>query len=61
MPKTSQASLKAIANYQKRTFRYVKLNLHKTLDADILEKLESVESKQGYIKDLIRADIAKNK
>ena len=33
----------------------MKLN-HKT-DADIIKKLESVESKQGYIKDLIRKDI----
>lgn len=36
----------------------MKLNL-KT-DADIIEKLESVDNKQGYIKGLIRADIAKD-
>lgn len=61
MPKTSQAALKAIATYQKKTIKPVKINLHKSIDADIIEKLESVESKQGYIKELIRADIAKNK
>ena len=39
---------------QKRVF--IKLNL-KT-DADILEQLEKVGNKQGYIKELIRKDIA---
>lgn len=39
----------------------VKLKLNNNTDAAILAKLESVPSKQGYIKDLIRADIAKNK
>lgn len=35
------------------------LKLNKKTDADILEKLGTVVNKQGYIKDLIRADIAK--
>ena len=30
-------------------------------EADILKKLSSVENKAGYIKGLIRADIAKEK
>lgn len=34
--------------------------MHNT-EADILEKLSSVENKAGYIKSLIRADIAKEK
>lgn len=33
---------------------------HTIHDADIIEELESKESKNGYIKDLIRADIEKN-
>lgn len=33
--------------------------LQRRTDADILEKLESVPSKQGYIKRLIREDIAR--
>lgn len=37
----------------------VKLKLHKKNDADILEALERSGNKQGYIKSLIRADIAK--
>ena len=55
--KQSQYSMKYD---QKNTQRiYLKFNL-KT-DADILEKLDSVENKQGYIKDLIRKDIENSK
>lgn len=35
------------------------MNLNHNTDADLLEKLESVPSKQGYIKQLIRQDITK--
>jgi hypothetical protein len=35
----------------------VTLKLNLRTDADILEKLASVPSKQGYIKQLIRADM----
>lgn len=43
---------------EKATRRYgLKLNL--ITDADIIEKLDTVESIQGYIKELIRKDIGK--
>ena len=35
--------------------------LQRRTDADILEKLESVPNRQGYIKDAIRAAIAREK
>lgn len=35
------------------------MNLNHNTDAAILEKLASVSSKQGYIKNLIKADISK--
>ena len=35
------------------------MRLQRRTDADILEKLESVPSRQGYIKDAIRAAIAR--
>jgi len=35
------------------------MNLNHHTDADLLEKLLTVPSKQGYIKGLIRADIEK--
>lgn len=37
------------------------MNLNHNTDAEILAKLASVPSKQGYIKQLIRADIASAK
>lgn len=39
----------------------VVMNLNHNTDAEILAKLATVSSKQGYIKQLIRADIAKGK
>lgn len=39
----------------------VVMNLNHNTDADILAKLSEVTSKQGYIKELIRKDIAKPK
>ena len=57
MPKTSTAQLRALKKYQKKNIVRVDLNLHRTNDADILEKLGTVDSKQGYIKKLIRDDM----
>lgn len=37
----------------------VTMKLNKNTDADIIEKLQRVGKKQTYIKELIRADIAK--
>lgn len=37
----------------------ISLKLNRSTDADILAKLATVDSKQGYIKMLIRADLAK--
>lgn len=34
----------------------VTMKLNKKTDADIIEKLDSVDNKQGYIKRLIRED-----
>jgi len=42
---------------QKNT-RQVKFRFNLRTDADILEKLDSLDNVQGYIKSLIRADIA---
>lgn len=38
----------------------VTMKLNKNQDAEIIAKLESVDSKQGYIKQLIKADIEKD-
>lgn len=60
MPKTPDSNLKAIDKFNKEKTISVHLRLNKNTDADIIAKLESVPSKMGYIKQLIRADIAKN-
>lgn len=44
------------ARYDKENTVQFKLKLHKVNDADIIEKLNSVDNKQGYIKRLIRED-----
>lgn len=38
----------------------IKLKLNTTTDADVLAALEAAGNKQGYIKRLIREDLAKN-
>lgn len=48
-------------NFDKAHATYVSMKLYDNTDADILEKLASVDNKQGYIKQLIRADISKDK
>ena len=45
-------------DYQKTHIQQVKFNFSLEHDADILAKLDSVPNKLGYIKALIRADIA---
>ena len=37
------------------------LKLNRNTDKDVLDKLDSVPSKQGYIKALIRKDLEKKK
>ena len=47
-------------DYAKDNIKQVKFTLNKNTDADIIEHLDRVENKQGYIKNLIRADIKKD-
>lgn len=60
MAKTSDSNLRAIQKFTKEKTVSVNLRLNKSTDADIIAKLESVPSKMGYIKALIRADMKKN-
>jgi len=54
---TKEAHRRAVLKFNKDKTEFVGVRLNKNTDADILEKLASVENKQGYIKQLIRADI----
>ena len=49
----------AQAKYDKEHCRTYNLKLNLVNDADLIERLDTVESKQGYIKQLIRDDIRK--
>ena len=55
-----RAKNQAKDRYDKENTRPLKLKLNLKMDADILAKLETVPSMQGYIKRLIREDIARN-
>lgn len=57
MAERSEALKKAQEKYKKEKTKIVNIRLHNDKDADIIERLNEVHSKQGYIKDLIRADI----
>lgn len=47
------------ARYDKKNCRNVTFKFNLKYDKDILDQLDSVENRQGYVKALIRADIAK--
>lgn len=53
----TEAQKRAREKYEKTNTVQLKMKLNRNTDADILEKLESVGNKQGYIKSLIRADV----
>ena len=50
---------KASNRYRTRSCRQFNLCLNKGTDSDVIAKIEAQENKQGYIKELIRRDIAK--
>lgn len=57
---TTEAQKRAQKKYDeanKDKWRMIHLKLNRETDADIIEKLEQSENIQGYIKELIRADI----
>ncbi len=56
----TEAQIRAKEKYDKAHTQQVLFKLNRTSDADILAKLEDVENKQGYVKQLIRRDIRGN-
>lgn len=53
----TDAQYKAQKKYDKENTRQIALKLNLKTDADVLQKLDEVDNKQGYIKNLIRTDI----
>ena len=54
----TEAQKRARLKYEAEHTTQIKLKLNHKTDADIIEKLQSVDNKQGYIKELIRADMS---
>ena len=46
--------------YDKKNTRRYQLKLNNETDKDIIEKLNTVKSMQGYIKECIRKDLSKH-
>ena len=57
----SKPSKEARARYEAKNYKQIKFSLNVNTDADVIERLETVDSKRGYILELIRADIKKEK
>lgn len=57
----TEAKKRANAKYDAKHTVQVHLKLNTKTDADIIQKLDEIENKQGYIKGLIREDIKNDK
>ena len=56
-----ESDYRASQKYQREKCRKITVQMNKRIDADILDWLDSLPNKAGYIKDLIRADMEKHK
>lgn len=54
------ADSQAKAAWIKANTTFIGVKLNKNTDRDLIAKLDSVPNKQGYIKNLIRADLARS-
>ncbi len=57
----SENAKKYKMEYDREYTKLFSLKLYRTKDQDIIDRLESMPSKQSYIKELIRADIRREK
>lgn len=55
-----ESVIKAVNKFNKEKTKSVQIRLNMNTDADILAKLDAVDSKMGYIKRMIREDMRKN-
>ena len=56
--KSTDSQIRASVKYNKENTVQISLKLNRTTDADLIDSLNRVTNKQGYIKELIRRDIA---
>ena len=57
--KSTESQIRASIRYNKENTVQISLKLNRTTDADLIDSLNRVTNKQGYIKELIRKDIAR--
>lgn len=57
MGETSEAQKRASMKYLKKNVKRYVLQVNRTTEPDLLEKLESVDNYNGYLKELIRKDM----
>ena len=57
----SESQKAADARYKAANLKQIKFALNKKTDADLLSHLEATKNVQGYIKSLIRRDIAQSR
>jgi hypothetical protein len=55
-----ESTIRAVNKFNREKTKSVQVRLNLNTDADILAKLDAVDSKMGYIKRLIREDLKKN-
>lgn len=53
------AQIRASKKYNEANRKTFALHVNKKTEADILQALESVDNREGYLKELIRMDIEK--
>ena len=53
----TEAQRRAVEKYNRTHVIQIVLKLNRTTDADIIARLDTMDSKQGYIKRLIREDM----
>ena len=57
--KSTESQIRASVKYNKENTVQISLKLNRSTDADLIDSLNRVKNKQGYIKELIRKDITK--
>lgn len=58
--KNKTALRRAQERYKQKVIKRMYLELNKNTEMDIIEYLETLDNKTGYIKNLIREDMKKN-
>ena len=56
--KSTESQIRASVKYNKENTVQISLKLNRSTDADLIDSLNRVANKRGYIKELIRRDIA---